>query len=56
MRIQCRLCTNFQMDKNLEVVDPSTICITYIFKEQGVDATSFGEHMLKLGSRYYVVI
>ena len=46
------------MDKNLEMVsvDPCAICITLVSKEQDVDATSFGHHLLELESRHPMII
>ena len=40
------------VDKNLEMVnvDPLAIGITRRSKDQGADATSFGHHLLELGS------
>ena len=57
-RTQTRQCTIIMMYKNLEVVsvDPLAIRITRRSKEQGGDATSFGHHLLELGSRHQMII
>ena len=51
-------CTTFHMDKNLELVsvDPFAPGITWISKDQGVDATSVGHPLLELGSRHQLII
>ena len=48
----------FQMDKNLEMVnvDPLAIGITYRSKDQGANATSFGHHLLEVGSQHQMII
>ena len=57
-RTQSRQCTVFQMNRNLEMVnvDPLDIGTTRRSKDQGADATSFGHHLLELGSRHRMVI
>ena len=57
-RTQSRQCTIFKMDENrgMTSVDPSEIGITRISKDQGADATNFGNHLLELGSRHQLVI
>ena len=46
------------MDRNLEMVnvDPLALGITRTSKDQGADATSFGHHLLELGSRHQMII
>ena len=57
-RTQSRQCTIFQMDRNLEMVnvEPLALGITRTSKDQGADATSFGHHLLELGSRHQMII
>ena len=49
---------HFHMDKQLEMVsvDPSVVGTTFILKNQGVDATSIGYHLLELGRRHQLII
>ena len=46
------------MDRNPEManIDPLNIGTTRRSKDQGADATSFGHHLLELGSRHRMVI
>ena len=46
------------MDTNLEMVnvDPLATGITRRSKDQGVDATNFGHHLLELGSQHQMII
>ena len=58
VRTQSRQCTIFKMDENrgMTSVGPSEIGITRMSKDQGVDTTNFGNHLLELGSRQYRMV